>query len=244
MTVSAPPATGRLLDDYESLKDYSSSLGADIFGVASAKRYTEDFPDKPSPFTFVPDAKSIVVIGMAFLKGTMNTVLRPELSGLKSKADETVTGGVRPQGAERYFLGEENRLLLHETEWIGYQLIRRLERAGHRAFYFAAYKQDSRRRTALFYMTPALYLAGMGTMGLNCCILTPEYGPRVFVNAVITNLELPSGEPLENQVCDRCGKCVKACPSNALDGEGWKNVYRCAAYGCCGTCLAICPIGR
>jgi len=244
MTVDTPLTTGRLQENYDSLKSFSSSLGADIFGVASAERYTEEFPDKPSPFTFVPDAKSIVVIGMAFLRATMSTVLRPELSGLKSKAAESVTGGVRPLGAERYFLGEENGLLTQETEWIGYQLTRRLEREGHRAFYFAAYKQDRRYRTALFYMTPALYLAGMGTMGLNCCVLTPEYGPRVFVNAVITNLELPSGAPLENDACTRCGKCVEACPSNALDGEGWKNVYRCAAYGCCGTCLAICPVGR
>jgi epoxyqueuosine reductase QueG len=244
MTSDASLTTDRVLEDYDSLKDYCYSLGADIFGVASAKRYAEEFPDKPSPFAFVPGAESIVVIGMAFLRGTMDTVLRPELSGLRSKAADGVTGGVRPQGAERYFLNEENRLLMQKTEWIGYQLTKQLEQLGHRAFYFAAYKQDRRYRTALFYMTPALYLAGMGTMGLNCCILTPEYGPRVFVNAVITDLSLPAGEPLQNHVCTRCGECVEACPANALDGEGWKNVYKCAAYGCCGTCLAICPAGR
>ena len=67
--------------------------------------------------------------------------------------------------------------------------------------------------------------------------------PPMF-NAVITNLDLPAGRPLEEDVCTHCNKCIKACPSGALDGEGWKNVYRCAAYGCCGTCLAICPVGR
>jgi epoxyqueuosine reductase QueG len=230
--------------DYKSVKEIVVSLGADIFGVASAERYVEEFPDKPSPFTFVPDAKSIIVFGMAFLKGTMNTVLRPELSGLKSRADESVAGKVRPQGAERYFFGAENRLLMQETEWVGYLLTRRLEQNGFPAFYFAAYKQDPRYRTALFYMTPALYLAGMGTMGLNCSIMNPEYGPRIFANCVITTLELPPDEPLEQDICTRCNKCVDACPPGALDGEGWKNVYRCAAYGCCGTCLAICPVGK
>ena len=34
------------------------------------------------------------------------------------------------------------------------------------------------------------------------------------------------------------------CPSRALDGKGWKNVFRCASYGCCGTCLSVCPVGK
>ena len=77
----------------------------------------------------------------------------------------------------------------------GISLVRRtLEREGYSAFYFPSYKQDPRHRTALFYMTPGLHMAGMGTMGLNCCIITPEYGPRVFVNAIITNLDLPAGD--------------------------------------------------
>lgn len=226
------------------MREFSQSLGADLFGVASAEGYSREFPDKPSPFSFVRDAKSIIMIGMAFLKGTMDTVLRPQLSNLKGTAEEQVSGGVRPQGAERYFFGEENKLLLQETEWIGYRIARRLEQDGYSAFYFPAYKQDPRHRTALFYMTPGLHMAGMGTLGLNCCVITPEYGPRVFINAIITNLELPTGMPLKKEICTHCGDCVKACPSGALDGVGWKNIYRCAAYGCCGTCLAICPVGR
>ena len=225
-------------------KAYALSQGADIFGVASAQNYASEFPDKPSPFTFVPNAKSIIIVGMTFLKGTLDSVLRPELSGLRTRASENVAGRVRPQGAERYFMGEENRLLVTETEWIGYRLARELERVGQQAFYLAPGKQDGRSRTAVFYITPALYLAGLGTLGMNCCIVTPEYGPRVFCNAVITDLELEAGTPLEQEVCTHCNECVEACPAEALDGEGWKNVYRCAAYGCCGTCMAICPIGR
>ena len=86
--------------------------------------------------------------------------------------------------------------------------------------------------------------AGLGTMGLNCCILTPEFGPRVYVSALITDAALPAGSPMEKELCTRCGLCVENCPIGAIDGEGWKNPWACASYGCCGTCMAICPVGE
>ncbi|MBC8229099.1 4Fe-4S binding protein [bacterium] len=66
----------------------------------------------------------------------------------------------------------------------------------------------------------------------------------MWLTSIITDKELPFGEPLSEEICTKCGKCVDVCPSGALDGEGWKNVYRCATYGCCGSCVAICPIGN
>ena len=42
----------------------------------------------------------------------------------------------------------------------------------------------------------------------------------------------------------KCKACEKFCPINAIDGKGWKNPFACASYGCCSTCIAICPIGE
>jgi epoxyqueuosine reductase QueG len=91
---------------------------------------------------------------------------------------------------------------------------------------------------------PAMYLAGIGTLGLNCCILTPEFGPRFKVTSIITDCPLPAGEPMEREMCTDCRLCVDNCPIGAIDGEGWKNPFACASYGCCGTCMAICPVGE
>ncbi len=233
------------------MQEYALSLGAELYGIASAEAYAEHFPGKPQPTTFVENARSVIVIGLPFEPGTMATVLRPELSGLRIKAAEQVAGAnqvtgttVRPAGAERYFLSEENEILRRELGLVGYKIAKYLRHQGWNALHLPSGKQDARFRTAPFYHMPAMYLAGMGTLGLNFSILTPQFGPRVYVTSIITDCALTPGEAIEQDVCTRCGLCVKHCPIQALDGQSGKNRFACASYGCCGTCIAICPTGE
>ncbi len=226
------------------IEEYARSLGAELYGVASAAAYESEFPDKPGPSKFVDGAKSVIVIGLPFEPGTAATVLRPELAGLRSRAaDNVAASGVQPAGAERFFLGEENGILVRELQLIGYKLAKFLRKKGFATLHLPPSKQNDRFRTAPFYHMPAMYLAGMGTLGLNCSILTPEFGPRVFVTSIITNSELIAGVPLTEELCTKCNVCVENCPIGAIDGEGWKNPFACASYGCCSTCIAICPVG-
>jgi epoxyqueuosine reductase QueG len=222
------------------------ALGAELYGVASVEAYASAFPDKPQPTQFVAGARSVIVIGLPFEPGTVATVLRPELSGLRAQATDQVGtgGGVQPVGAERFFLGEENDMLNRELTYIAYHMAKSLRQHGWCAFYLPAAAQNPRFRTAPFYHMPAMYLAGMGTLGLNCSILTPQFGPRVKVTSIITDCPLPTGEPLAEEMCTRCRLCVKNCPIGAIDGQGWKNPFACASYGCCATCIAICPVGE
>lgn len=233
------------------MKEYALSLGAELYGVASAEAYAEHFPDKPQPTKFVENARSIIVIGLPFEPGTIATVLRPELSGLRMKATERIasteqaTGTtVRPAGAERYFLAEENDIIRRELSLMGYKIAKYLRHQGWNALHLPPGKQDARFRTAPFYHMPAMYLAGLGTLGLNFSIVTPQFGPRVYVTSIITDCALTPGEPIEQDLCRRCGLCVKHCPIQALDGQGGKNRFACASYGCCSTCIAICPVGE
>ena len=223
----------------------ATDLGAEVYGVASAEDYEKHFPNKPSPKKFVENAQCVIVVGMPFEPGTVATVLRPELAGLRSRATEEISsGGVQPAGAERFFLGEENAILSRELQLIGYRIAKHLRKSGFAALHLPPSKQNGRFRTAPFYHMPAMYLAGLGTLGLNCSILTPEFGPRVFVTSIITDCELQSGTPMSEDICEDCRLCVDNCPIGALDGEGWKNPFACASYGCCGTCIAICPVGE
>lgn len=246
-----PEDKAKLSRESEDLEAFARSLGAEIYGVAKAEAFKE-FPQKPQPSKFVPDAKSVVIIGMPFTIELCATVAKPELAEIyRSGSEEAARTGRDvdrpPAGAERFYIDDENTILTHEVGLMGYKLAWKLHREGYRAFYFPApFKQEPRFRTASFYFMPAMYLAGLGQMGLNCSILTAEYGPRIWITTVITNKELPARQPVGPHYyedCKSCLECVKRCPSQSLDGKGWKNVFRCASYDCCGTCLAVCPVG-
>src|SRR5205085_2898759 len=60
--------------------------------------------------------------------------------------------------------------------------------------------------------------AGLGTFGLEVNILTPEYGPRVYLTGVLTELELEGDQPITEQVCigESCSRCLYSCPSDAV----------------------------
>ena len=241
----------RIISEGKKLEAFARSLGAEIYGVASAEAFKE-FPKKPQPSKFVPDAKSVIVIGMPNTVELYATVAKPELAEIfKRGADDVARTGKDlsrpPAGAERFYITDEINILTHEVGLMGYKMAWKLHREGYQAFYFPApFKQEPRFRTAPFYFTPAMYLAGIGQMGLNCSIMTPEYGPRIWTTVIITNKELPTGQPIGPayyEGCNSCMKCVKRCPIKSLDGKGWKNVFSCASYGCCATCLSVCPVG-
>ncbi|MDE3074449.1 MAG: hypothetical protein KGJ86_03390 [Chloroflexota bacterium] len=69
----------------------------------------------------------------------------------------------------------------------------------------------------------AAVAAGLATWGLNRMVLTPEYGPRVRLAAVLTDAPLQAGRPLETELCPgyaSCGRCAAVCPSQAIPTDG------------------------
>lgn len=61
--------------------------------------------------------------------------------------------------------------------------------------------------------------AGLGELGRNGLLITPEFGPRVRIGKVITDLPMAYDQPLRfgvKEFCDNCGKCAKACPVQAI----------------------------
>jgi len=76
----------------------------------------------------------------------------------------------------------------------------------------------------------AACLAGLGNMGKNNLFISDtKSGSFVLLSEIITSMELEH-EKAENSVskCISCDKCVKACPSNAL--EGGYNKIKCVSY--------------
>jgi len=72
--------------------------------------------------------------------------------------------------------------------------------------------------------------AGLGWIGKNGSLITPEYGSFVFLGELLTNLPLPSDEPMENK-CGNCEKCIMVCPMQAILPEKLTiNCQKCLAY--------------
>ena len=59
-------------------------------------------------------------------------------------------------------------------------------------------------------------LAGFGNFGKSSLIINPIYGPWIRFAVILTNAELIPDKPFEEDLCEDCEECVKACPVGAL----------------------------
>jgi len=61
--------------------------------------------------------------------------------------------------------------------------------------------------------------AGLGTLGLNLQLLTPQFGPRVVLTAVLASIDVECDRRLEQALCrgPSCGRCLKVCPADAVE---------------------------
>lgn len=71
--------------------------------------------------------------------------------------------------------------------------------------------------------------AGLGWIGRQGSLVHPEFGCCLFLGELLVNLELEASSPLSNQ-CGDCRLCVEACPSGAIQPDGFVDARRCAAY--------------
>jgi epoxyqueuosine reductase QueG len=104
---------------------------------------------------------------------------------------------------------------------VAYRLTEELELAGHPSFVTAAQETDWNYKRASYGRLSTRHLgveAGLGTLGLEVNILTPEYGPRVYLTGILTELELAPDRPLTEQVCigESCSRCLHSCPADAV----------------------------
>lgn len=67
--------------------------------------------------------------------------------------------------------------------------------------------------------------AGLGVLGLNGLLITPDYGSLVFLGEVVTDADYETVTgfhipcfPAEPPLCEGCGACVAACPAGCKGG--------------------------
>ena len=116
---------------------------------------------------------------------------------------------------------------------------------------------------------PMAMQAGLGDLGRNGLLITPQFGPRLRLEKVITDLPLVTDTPIDfgvTEFCMVCKKCADLCPSQAITlGERttepnnasnaggelkWRiNAEKCRIYWTqsnksCTICRACCPYNK
>ncbi len=185
--------------DAETVKSLATEFGADIVGVASAKTLNAFPPDPQWPQTpagISPHVKSVVVI-----------VQHIPVAAFRAKNNIPV----------QYI----DMLVLRRMDKIAFKVAEALEDAGFPSFVTAAQETDWNLKRASYGRLSTRHLgieAGLGTFGLEVNILTPEYGPRVYLTGVLTEAELEPDAPMTEQVCigESCSRCLYSCPSDAV----------------------------
>lgn len=67
------------------------------------------------------------------------------------------------------------------------------------------------------FLKDCAHLAGLGVIGKNNLLVTPEYGTRVRLRGIFMEAELAPTGPLDFDPCKGCDRpCHRACPRNAF----------------------------
>ncbi len=78
--------------------------------------------------------------------------------------------------------------------------------------------------------------SGAAIIGLNHHLIVPGRGSAFLVATIVTTAELQPSESLCQEAyigkiaCERCGRCIKACPGGALRADGTFDACRCLSY--------------
>jgi epoxyqueuosine reductase QueG len=191
--------TGKSVLTAEAVKTRALELGADLVGIASAEVLNAFPPDPKYPQTpdrISPHVKSVVVI----VQHIPAAVFRCKQM-------------VPVQYMDMVILRRMDKVATKVAMW--------LEDNGAPSFVTAAQETDWNMKRASYGYLSTRHLgieAGLGNFGLEVNILTPEYGPRLYLTGILTEVELEADGPMQEQVCvgEGCSRCLHACPGDAV----------------------------
>ena len=200
-----------------SVKELARRGGARLVGIAPVERFA-NAPEGHKPIDLLKEAQSVISIACVMPLGTALTV--PSISYM--------TYGFGLLDQKLHEIAFLLAWLLEENGYIGLPLVATGEISSVKIIEEGP--EPAVIRMGLFSHRHAAVECGLGEIGMNCALVTPQYGSRLRLVSVITTARLIPDPKLTEKICDpkKCGfRCVKACPHKALPGNGTINQYRC-----------------
>jgi epoxyqueuosine reductase QueG len=178
------------------VKDKACELGADLVGIADGETLnTRDITEH--------DGGRVIVLGVRLQAGSAR---------------------ILPWNDRNKYYNDE--LSLTFLEEVSLELVYWLEDAGYPAIIVPPTHVDpwrydgdpKKHRQTLISLPHAAVEAGLGTLGLNQQLLTPQFGPRVVLTAVLCSVDVECDRPMTDALClgPECGRCLKACPGDVI----------------------------
>jgi len=191
----------------EEIKSKARTLGADLVGIADGRVMDENPPDPDHPVRPIDltelDSGRIIVMAKRLFSGTSR---------------------IGAWDDRHKFYNDE--LALSRLEAISLDMVYWLEEMGYPAVIVPPSHTDpwaysgnpASHMETLLSLNHAAVEAGMGTLGLNLQLLTPEFGPRVILTAVMCSVDVDSDQPMTDGLCrgPECGRCLRTCPASAV----------------------------
>jgi epoxyqueuosine reductase len=199
----------------------------------------ETFERRVDPRKLMPDAKSVIVLGLNYGPAT------DPLAPLRRPAAGAISVYARNRDYHDVLKGKLKAL----------------------ASSLAAAARPEKPDVKVFVDTAPLLekalaeRAGLGWQGKHTNLVSREFGSWLFLGAILTNLELPPDAP-EPDHCGQCRACLEACPTGAFPAPYRLDARRCISYLTiehkgpiplkfraaignriygCDDCLAVCP---
>lgn len=164
----------------------------DVSGIADMSLYTRDLVGlDPSLKSQLPRA---VIFGLALSNGVLSTV---------------------PDGPNQLYL-HHYRQLNYRLDIIAYKLSREIEGQGFRALPFPASQVvDWQNQQGHLSHKHIGALAGIGWIGCNNLLVSPDFGSQMRYNTVLTDMPLVA-DKAEHRDCSGCTDCLNVCPAAAI----------------------------
>ncbi|MDD6735703.1 MAG: 4Fe-4S binding protein, partial [Clostridiales bacterium] len=199
--------------------------GADIIGFAPAERFSKDNPI----FKIMPETKTVIGLAFRILRGIYRGIEEGSTYyQYTTMAVENMEETIMPMAQLKVAMMLEENGFLALPQRRHQQIMAEDNSTNPEVAYDAVYRNRT-SEVQIDFLDTALK-CGLGEKGLDNSLLTDDFGPMVRYCFILTDAEIEPTEEVSPHLCDKCGKCIKACPGGAIDENGNVDPWQCAVY--------------
>lgn len=76
----------------------------------------------------------------------------------------------------------------------------------------------------------AASMAGLGWIGKNTCLISPQHGSYFLLGELLLDVEIDPDPPFTSDQCGTCRRCIEACPTQCIRDDRTLDAGRCISY--------------